>query len=172
MFPDDVPDAVIRYWEAVERWYASGTHKEPTREELVKKFQPAISTRTLDRIRHDHGALVGRWPPRRLDRPPWLLPSPDGLPGTQELNVVQDQIHRLRRIRTPAFDEQGNPVTVDLFYDTETGRLVESILGNIHGLAALVAGLFIFDVLDLVSDGKLDGVIRMFHFIGCHATIG
>jgi hypothetical protein len=180
MFPDDLPERVVQYWEAVERWYASGTHKEPTREELVKKFMPQISTRTLDRIRNAHPALIGCWPPRRGARPPWLLASAapsDNLVGLddpadlQEFNVVPGPIHRLRRIRTAGFDDEGNPVTIEQHYDSETGRLVESFIVHSRGLAALVAGIFIFGMLDWLSDGNFDGVIRMLRLLGCQPAI-
>jgi hypothetical protein len=177
MFPDDVPEHVVRYWEAKERWYASGTHKEPTREEFVKKFVPPISTRTLDRIRHAYRTLVGRWPPRRSDRPPWQPPEPDG----QELNVVPGEIHRLRGVRVAGFDDDGRPVIVMQLYDTLTGAMVQSYVDEPreppgsapHRIALFAATMFGLGLLDAIdADGQLDGVIRMVHFVGCHLWFG
>lgn len=170
MFPDNIPEQVVLYFQAVERWFASGTHKSPTRDELVKKFQPEISTRSLDRIRRKYASLIGRWPPKRGDRPPWQSASDNGHVRSLDLNVVQDEIHHLNRVRMTAFDEEGNPVVITQYYDSLTNRLVDTIIERFHGLAAVAAGIFIYGVLDWLSDGKFDGVVCLLGLLGCPAT--
>jgi len=148
MFPDDVPEPVIRYWQAAARWYASGTHAEPTREEFVKKFLPReISTRTLDRIRRRYASLVGAWPPKRSDRPPWERPNLLPAVPDDPLNGTPNDIRTLRRVRTAGFDEDGNPVTITQLYDSKTGDLIHSFITNLHGLVAAISTMTMIEAM-------------------------
>jgi hypothetical protein len=178
--PVDVPQEAIRYWQAHHRWFVdAGKLESPTREEFAERFKPPISTSKLDRIRQGNGKYanvpkyLGHWPPRREDRPPWET-SVDGLVPveTQELNVIQE-IHTLRNVVVAGF-EGGKVVRVVQLHDALTGQLVHSYLEpeppsptapDSHGLAVLAAGLSGFGLLDFISDGRLDGVVRICHFL-------
>lgn len=178
LFPDNVPPRVIRYWKAVKRWYSTGTTRPPIREELCGKFEPPIQPRTLDHIRQDRATrhLVGRWPPQPNDRPPWEIAAENNVvkssdvPEPLQFNVVQDEIHHLYRVRMTAFDEEGDPVVITQYYDSLTNRLVDTIIERFHGTAVVVVGIFIFGVLDWLSDGRFDGVVCLLGLLGCPAT--
>ena len=123
LFPAEIPEYAIRYWQAAERWYKS-TNRTPTRDEFVKKFDPPIpGTRTFDRWKHDHPDLMP-WPPKRGQRPPWE-------PRANGLSVAKpDEIRPLRRVRVAGFDDNGQVVTTIQFFDPETGELVTSRLAT------------------------------------------
>lgn len=167
MFPEDTPESVIRYWAAKRRWYASGTHKTPRREEFVQMFEPPISTATLDRIRKQHPELP--WPPKRTDEPPWHTSTPIILSeATREefLNVEPGDRHILHQVRTPGLDEDGNPVVRIDEYDPKDGRIVHSFITHLHQVPALVASMVA--LMDAMTDGKLDGVLRICHLVRQH----
>jgi hypothetical protein len=121
LFPDQIPDCAIRFWNAVDRYYATGTHKPPTRDALVKKFDPPQpSVRSLDRWRGQHPGMMGAWPPKRGQRRPWEPPV-NGLARPDA-----GEIRSLRRVRVPGFDDSGKIVTMVQYFDQETGELVRS----------------------------------------------
>jgi len=178
LFPDDYPRRLVRFWKAVQRWRNTGIARAPTREELAAKCEPQIAPRTLDHDRHDFRGRVGHWPLQPNDRPPWeiaadnngLEPSDEPTAEPLQFNVVQDEIHHLYHVRMPALDEHGNPVVVMQSYDSLTNRLVETVIERFHGTAAVVAGIFVFGVLDWLSDGKFDGVVCLLGLMGCPPT--
>jgi hypothetical protein len=124
--------------------------------------------RTLHRIREKHPEEVGPWPPKRTDRPPWKRSNDALLPSAEAeniFNVVPDEVHTLRRVRSAGFDEEGNPITITQLYDSKTGDLVHQFIG-LHGV--LAAGLGALAVMDLLTDGHFDHIIRMCHFVATH----
>lgn len=161
MFPEGTPSAALRYWDAVKRWYDSGTNLPPTQIELAKKFSPPMSQRGLQHIRERHADLVGRWPPRRTDRAPWDSPSQNGhTPPAEVFNVVADEpLHKLREIIVPGVDDCGQPVLVRQFFDTLTGRLIDSRVDLHTAIAAAVGGIAV--LADMAADGRLDHTIRL-----------
>ena len=87
MFPDLIPDIVVRIWRAHQRHYRTQTRKPPTREQLRSYLEadpgkPA-SKSTINRARNDYPKLLTPWPIRRGQRPPWLSDPTvlDGLRG-------------------------------------------------------------------------------------------
>jgi hypothetical protein len=168
LFPDDVPEFAIRYWAAHRRWFET-TRRPPVREELHRVYNrgvPAaeqIALRTFDRGRKLCKRWLGSWPPKHDERPPWeqmpLVPVQD-----EPFNVVAGEIHHLARARTAVVDESGRPAIRVDEYDTTDGRVIHSYI-DLHGVIA--AGLVVaFGALDLLIDGRIDGVIQVCHLLG------
>jgi hypothetical protein len=160
--PDDTPQFAIDYWKTVERWFAS-TRMPPEREpfrRLFNELRPIsekLEMRTFDRYRAEHRQWVGRWPPKFGQRPPWEADLPqDDANGI--FNVVPDEIHHLRQVRTPVISDEGEPAVRVDEYDTVTRRIVHSFI-EFHVLAAAFP-VSLVTLLDLLSDGQLDHVIR------------
>ena len=156
MVSEEIPPLVLRYWEAKDRWYASGTELPPQVLEFARKFNPPVSARTVSRIRKRWRDLVGRWPPRKGDVRPWLVQN--GIVQAELFNVVPEPIHQLRGVRSTGLDDNGVPVIITQFFDTITGRLVDTHIDLHHLLAALVAGLTL--IADL-SDGHRDHLVEL-----------
>jgi len=173
--PEDTPQFAIDYWKTVERWF--GCTRNPPRVEpfrrLFNALQPPgddLPRRTFDRYRLDvYRHWVGRWPPKYHQRPPWEqpalpLPAEDGV-----FNVVPDEIHHLRQVRTPVISDDGAPAMRVDEYDTLTRRIVHSFI-EFHVLAAAFPASLV-TLLDLLSDGKLDHVIRWCLLFSEHLTV-
>jgi hypothetical protein len=156
MFPDLLPDIVVRIWRAHLRHYRTGTHKVPSREELVRYLEadpgkPA-SAATIDRARRQYPRLLP-WPIRRGQQPPWLIdPSllaeygaPVEVPATDHVRLV-------------AFDEHGGATALEVVAD-EHGILRLVSRWRDHS-AAFAAGMVGTVMLDVMTDGRLDGIIR------------
>lgn len=165
LFPDLIPDIVVRIWKAVGRHYDTGTRLMPTREMIVRLLaedadKPA-SLSTVDRARRDFPDLLP-WPIKRGQQPPWLT-RPDMLIEHHPLGSVASadgllsdstQLH----LRWEASDEHGRRQTVEAVTD-EHGvlRLVTRWRDTTATVAAALAS---FGLLDLLSDGRLDGVVH------------
>jgi hypothetical protein len=168
LFPDDAPEFAIMYWRARDRWFET-TRRSPRREELHRVYNrivpPAeqIALRTFDRRREQSKRWLGSWPPKFDERPAWehtlKLTADDG-----PFNVVPGEFHHLARARTAVVDESGRPAIRVDEYDTTDGRVIHSYI-DLHGViaATLVAA---FGALDLMVDGRADGVIQVCHLLG------
>jgi len=171
--PEDTPQFAIDYWKTVERWFAC-TRNPPERESFRRLFNDLrppgnkLELRTFDRYRHDYRQWVGRWPPHYGQRPPWehqaLAPAND-----QFFNVVPGEIHHLRQVRTPVISDDGAPAMRVDEYDTLTRRIVHSFI-EFHVLAAAFP-VTVVTLLDLLSDGQLDHVIRWCLIFAEHLTV-
>jgi hypothetical protein len=168
LFPNDVPEFAVDYWLAVKKYFAN-THKAPRREELLDQYnrlQPPgskIELRTFDRRRAAHKQWLGAWPPTRTSVPPW---EHEHLPD-DFYNVVPGIIQPLDRVELPVLLEGKPAVKVEL-YDHKTGLLVRQYIDRT--IAAVYAGVFLWGMLDVLSDGALDGVIRWCRIIGGHGA--
>lgn len=154
----DYPSRVVRYWLALGRWWASGTRLAPTMEEFRKKFEPVVSERTVLRIRHDFPGLVGSWPPKRGERPPWEHQPELVEIDHHEFNVVPDELHHLKYSESPVLVEGKPAIRVDEF-DTVTKQIVRSYI-DYHTVAATLV-ISAATMLDLMIDGHLDHFINV-----------
>jgi hypothetical protein len=164
LFPDLLPEIVVRIWQAARRHYATGTHRTMTRIQLVKQLEadpgkPA-STSTVDRARHDYPKFLP-WPIKRGQLPPWetqpeiLADLTDATPPV----TTTTEIHRIVE-----FGDDGTFHEVQVISDSNgLLRLASHVR---HILPALIAGTFGFVLIDVMSDGRADGLIRWCMLLG------
>jgi hypothetical protein len=156
---------VVRYWDAARRWWAAGKLLPPTSyAEFAQMIEPPVDERTVQRWRERYPDLLGSWPLKRSERPPWE-PARAPAPEDESLfNVVNGEIHKIYRVRLPGVGEDGRPAITVNEYDTLTGRLIHSYVER--AIAAMLGGLFLWGMLDNF-DGLMDGVQ---HFCRLAAT--
>jgi hypothetical protein len=160
MFPDLIPDIVVRIWNAHFAHYKTGTRLPPTRKQLSDRLLTADpdkpgSESTIDRARRDYPKLLKPWPIRRGQQPSWLSE-----PQTLTSVVIRGpapvaEPKEIDRVHWEAFDEYGNPRTVEAAAD-ENGilRLAR------RPIMTIVASMMTFVLLDVMSDGRLDQIVR------------
>ena len=148
-----VPPEAIAYLNAVRRYYQPGVTRAPTNVDIAALLE--LPTRTWDNRKAD---LRGRrwgvdyievWPPPPGWRPSWeyLIANGGGSAPAPGQRVV----------REPAFDDQMRPVTIEEMFDADGRSLWRRLVERLPSLAAILTGSV---VLDIVSDGRLDGIVR------------
>ena len=156
------PPIVARIWNGKDRHYATSTTQPYDRtmcqKQLCKDHGAPSSYSTIDRAHRDYGphgkkvaGLLPEWPIARDQHRPWLSLGQDRV---AQMHVL-DRPGGVGEIATLELNGHPQPVSID-----ENG-IIRVLKQGTGGLAAAVA-LFLgaFGVLDLISDGKLDGVIE------------
>lgn len=161
-FPDWMPDRPKLFWIGVWHHFASGTLKPPDYQEIVRGAKAElgqdlhVSQTTFERARKEFPALIPKPSTLRKGmRPPWvddprLLEAfvPQGV--TLPLPFVLDD----EQIETPLLRVGQHEII-----------LLKGGMVRWRPLSAVAAALAVVPLLDLVSDGKLDGVIMWCHLL-------
>lgn len=145
------PPIVERVWQAADRFYETGTLRDATWTDIVrllKEDDPSLpaSQSTVDRAHRRFPNLLP-WPIKRGMRRPWL----------SEPEVVEDQLERML-VEVTSLDD-GKKRTEEVVVD-ENGvlRLLNRWRRGFPNVAAVFSGVWLLDVL---SDGRLDGIVRL-----------
>lgn len=167
MFPDLLPEIVVRIWKAHDRHYATGTRTPPTRAQIERYLKDdetygPSSLSEIDRARKRYPKLLP-WPILRGQRRPWeakpdLLDDLVDYHSGGDLRLVGDE-PPLRR----ALLRGVNGEVIEAMADA-SGRVIQLVLRDTTASVA-AAALFVFGVLDQLSDGRLDGVVHWCHFL-------
>jgi hypothetical protein len=156
LFPEVPPDIVERIWQAADWHYKQpGVPKRLTRETLSRrlyedKSNGPYSPSTIDRVRKKYPNLVP-WPIERGQKRPWL--TQPSQPSGETVDPPPDIVARSFSFHD---DDRNQPVEV---IADENGILRLASRWK-HVSAAAAAAVSGFNLLDLLSDGQLNGVIR------------
>ena len=157
MFPDVIPDIVMRVWKAVLGWYATGTHNEPTVQQIVNRMvDPSVgdptlpaSVETIRRARKTFPDLLP-WPIKRGQLPPWRT-KPELLEKLIDATPLELKAPDVLHLQTL----EGVTVEVSMGADG-VYRIVRWMGGIAGAVAAACAAMLVLDGMD----GHLDHVIH------------
>jgi len=148
-YPDDfVPQEAIDYLAAVRRYYQT-TKRPPTNDDMRAEHDE-MPARSWDRRKHD---LRHKWPRDYLEVWP---PPRDWHPSWEHL-IKDTPPQGQRVVRQPAFDDGQHPVLIEEVFDANGVSIRRRLINTASSIAAVIATSTIMDVL---SDGRLDGIVR------------
>lgn len=183
--PSFPPRDVERIWVGKDKHYRSGTSELYDRTRAMQHLQrdeyPQKSESVLDRaiwFYGEHGikipGLIPKWPIRPEQQRPWLSDKHDAallemeeamalLDGSDDPQALCAKLHWLCDELEARVDAEGALLN-------RAHELLDLVRrGHPRELGAMAA-MFVgaFRLLDVVSDGKMDGVVLWCHILGHH----